>query len=147
MKYPKLEPIGCHYAGALDVKANVVGVIALAENSVGPEAYRPSDILTSLKGTTVHVNNTDAEGRLVLADAMTYTQQQYNVHTMVDVATLTGAIIIALGHNFCGMFTPSDKLATQLSDAGKATDEAVWRMPLSAEFTQVAESTSCFDMC
>ena len=130
--------------GSMGLKANVVGVVALAENSVGPEAYRPSDILTSLKGTTVAVNNTDAEGRLVLADAMTYAQKKYKgVHTMIDVATLTGAMVVALGEYFGGVFTTSEALGKELAVVGKAVDEEVWRMPLGPLYTKELEHPEC----
>lgn len=111
-------------------KVHVVAALALAENMVSDEAYRPSDIITSLSGQTIEVLNTDAEGRLVMCDAMTYLQNEYKVETLVDVATLTGACMIALGNEYGGAFTPSDELWQKIETAGGESGDKVWRMPL-----------------
>ncbi len=111
-------------------KANVVGVVGLVENAISGNAMRPSDVVTSMSGQTVEVVNTDAEGRLVLADILTYTQRTYKPVAMVDVATLTGAIITTLGPEFAGLMASDDALAGKLEGAGKATGELVWRLPL-----------------
>lgn len=115
-------------------KANVVGVVGLVENMPSHNAQRPGDIVTSMSGQTIEVLNTDAEGRLVLADALWYTKENYKPKFMIDVATLTGAIIIALGHEYAGIFSNNDTLAKRLTEAGEATDEPVWRLPLSDAF-------------
>ena len=112
-------------------KANVVGVIGLVENMPDGNAQRPGDIVTSMSGQTVEILNTDAEGRLVLGDAVWWTQEKYKPKAMIDLATLTGAIIISLAHEYAGLFSQDDKLAEQLQDAAKATGEALWRMPLA----------------
>merc|ERR1719330_1209350 len=106
-------------------------VIAACENMISgnPGALRPGDIITAMDGTTIEVNNTDAEGRLTLADAMLYCQKQ-GVTEVVDIATLTGACMIALGQEIAGMWSNSDELASQLDAAAKASGEKVWRMPL-----------------
>ncbi|MCS6986973.1 MAG: leucyl aminopeptidase [Sphingomonadaceae bacterium] len=111
-------------------RARVVGVCGLVENMPDGGAQRPGDVVTSFSGKTVEVINTDAEGRLVLADAMAWAQQRWQPDVMVDLATLTGAIIVSLGHEYAGLFTPHDDLAAQLSAAGDATGERVWRQPL-----------------
>ena len=111
-------------------KVHVVAALALAENMISDEAYRPSDIITSLSGQTIEVLNTDAEGRLVMCDAMTYLQNEYKVETLVDVATLTGACMIALGNEYGGAFTPSDELWRKIETAGGESGDKVWRMPL-----------------
>jgi leucyl aminopeptidase len=121
-------------------RANVVGICALAENMPDGNAQRPGDVVTSLSGQTVEVINTDAEGRLVLADAITWAQREYKPEILVDLATLTGAMIIALGHEFGGMFSNDDGLAAQLDSAGKATGDRLWRMPLTEAFDKLIES-------
>ena len=115
-------------------KANVVGVVALVENMPSGTAQRPGDVVTSMSGQTIEVLNTDAEGRLILCDAMWYTQQRFKPQAMIDLATLTGAIIIALGHEHAGLFSNNDKLSEQLTAAGKAEDEQLWRLPLSEAY-------------
>jgi leucyl aminopeptidase len=112
-------------------KANVVGVIGLVENMPDGRAQRPGDVVTSMSGQTIEVLNTDAEGRLVLADAMWWTQETYKPKAVIDLATLTGAIIISLAHEFAGMFTTDDKLAKQLDAAADASGDKLWRMPLT----------------
>jgi leucyl aminopeptidase len=121
-------------------KVNVVGVCGLAENMPDGNAQRPGDIVTSMSGQTIEVLNTDAEGRLVLADALWYTQQRFNPRAVIDLATLTGAIIVALGNEYAGVFSNDDKLAKILSDAGEATGEGVWRMPLGEEYDKLLDT-------
>ena len=121
-------------------KTPVVGIVGLAENALGGGSYRPSDVLKSLSGKTIEVMNTDAEGRLVLADALTYVQRTYKPRMMIDLATLTGAIVIALGAEYCGVFSNNDKLWHQMDAAGKATGEHLWRMPMNASFSKELDS-------
>jgi leucyl aminopeptidase len=111
-------------------KVNVVAVVGLVENMPSSTAQRPGDVVTSMSGQTVEVINTDAEGRLVLGDALWYCQEKFKPRMVIDLATLTGAIIVALGHLHAGVFSNDDELAGQLDQAGKAVAEAVWRMPL-----------------
>ena len=122
------------------VARNVVGVIGLVENMPDGNAQRPSDVVTSMAGKTIEIINTDAEGRLVLADALHYTETRFKPQAIVNLATLTGAMIVALGKEYAGMFTNSDGLADQLSAAGKATLEPVWRMPLGKAYHQQLKS-------
>ncbi|MCB2112853.1 MAG: leucyl aminopeptidase [Parvularculaceae bacterium] len=112
-------------------KANVVGVIGLVENMPDGAAQRPGDIVRSMSGQTVEILNTDAEGRLVLGDAVWWTQEKYKPKTMVDLATLTGAILIALASEYAGLFTQDDKLADQLQQAARTSGDPLWRMPLA----------------
>jgi leucyl aminopeptidase len=112
-------------------KVNAVGIAGLVENMPDGNAQRPGDVVTSMSGQTIEVLNTDAEGRLVLADALWYTQERFKPKFVIDLATLTGAIIVALGTSRAGLFTNNDALAKQLSDAGKKTGEDVWRLPLA----------------
>ena len=122
------------------VKRNVVGLIGLVENMPDGNAQRPSDVVTSMSGKTIEIINTDAEGRLVLADVLHYAQTKYKPQAIVDLATLTGAMIVALGKEYAGMFTNSDGLGEQLSAAGSATLEPVWRMPLGKAYHQQLKS-------
>lgn len=115
-------------------KVNAVGIIGLAENMPSDRSYRPSDVIGSLSGKTIEVLNTDAEGRLVLADALTYIQRKHDPKFVIDLATLTGAIMIALGHEYCGTFVNDDKLWGQMEEASKATGEKLWRMPMDEAF-------------
>lgn len=119
---------------ARKAKVNAIGIIGLAENMPSDRSYRPSDVIGSLSGKTIEVLNTDAEGRLVLADALTYIQREYDPKFVIDLATLTGAIMIALGHEYCGAFVNDDKLWEQMQGASKATGEKLWRMPLDEAF-------------
>ncbi|MGZ8354805.1 MAG: leucyl aminopeptidase, partial [Allosphingosinicella sp.] len=121
-------------------KANIVGICALAENMPDGNAQRPGDVVTSLSGQTVEVINTDAEGRLVLCDAMTWAQRQYKPEVIVDLATLTGAMVISLGHEYAGMFANDDGLATALFDAGAASGDKLWRMPLGDPYDKLIDS-------
>ena len=121
-------------------KINAVGVVGLVENMPGGNAQRPGDIVKSYSGKTVEVLNTDAEGRLVLADALTYTEQKFKPKFIVDLATLTGAIIVSLGSEYAGLFSNDDKLSKQLIDAGENVEEKVWRMPLNKNFDKLIDS-------
>ena len=122
------------------VKRNVVGIIGLVENMPDGNAQRPGDVVTSMAGKTIEVINTDAEGRLVLADAMHYAQTRFKPQAMIDLATLTGAMIVALGKEYAGVFSNSDGLSEQLSNAGSVTLEPVWRMPLGKAYHQQLKS-------
>lgn len=113
-----------------NAKVHVVAALAMAENMVSNNAYRPSDIITSLSGQTIEVLNTDAEGRLVMCDALTYIQETYGVKKIIDIATLTGAMMVALGLEYAGVFTNNDELFETISGAAKASGEKLWRMPL-----------------
>ncbi len=121
-------------------KINAVGVVGLVENMVSGNAQRPGDIVRSYSGKTIEVLNTDAEGRLVLADALTFTEEKYKPRLIVDLATLTGAIIVSLGSEFAGLFSNNDKLSKQLIDAGKSVEEKLWRMPLNDNFDKLINS-------
>jgi leucyl aminopeptidase len=121
-------------------KVNVVGLVGLVENMPDGKAQRPGDIVKSMSGQTIEILNTDAEGRLVLADVLWYCQDKYKPQFIVDLATLTGAIIIGLGHEYAGMFANDDKLAEQLFAAGTATEEKVWRMPLHDNYDKKIKS-------
>ncbi|HKM62561.1 MAG TPA: leucyl aminopeptidase, partial [Acidisphaera sp.] len=121
-------------------KAEVVGLIGLVENMPSGTAQRPGDVVKSLSGQTIEVINTDAEGRLVLADVIAYCQQKFDPAFMVDLATLTGAIIIGLGHEHAGLFANDDTLAERLFAAGKETGEKVWRMPLDEAYDKQLRS-------
>ena len=121
-------------------KINAVGVVGLVENMPGGNALRPGDILKSYSGKTVEVLNTDAEGRLVLADALTYTEKKFKPKFIIDLATLTGAIIVALGSEYAGLFSNDDRLSKQLIDAGEDVEEKVWRMPLNKNFDKLIDS-------
>jgi len=125
---------------ARKAKANVVGIIGLVENMVDGNAQRPGDIVTSMSGQTIEVLNTDAEGRLVLADALWYCNDRFAPRFMVNLATLTGAIIVALGHQHAGLFSNNDELAERLLAAGLATQEKLWRLPLGSEYDKLIDS-------
>ena len=121
-------------------KVNAVGVVGLVENMVSGNAQRPGDIVKSYSGKTIEILNTDAEGRLVLADALTFTEKKFKPKFIVDLATLTGAIIVSLGSEYAGLFSNDDKLSNQLLDAGNKVDEKLWRMPLHKNFDKLIES-------
>ena len=123
------------------VGKNVVAVVGLVENMPSGTAYRPGDVVTSMSGQTVEVINTDAEGRLVLSDCLTYIQQTFAPEYVADMATLTGAITIALGNTFAGIFSNNKQLAKSLTAAGEACGERVWQMPLDKEFDKLIDST------
>ncbi|WP_300378471.1 leucyl aminopeptidase [Henriciella sp.] len=121
-------------------KANVVGLVGLVENMPDGNAIRPGDILTSASGQTIEVLNTDAEGRLVLADVLWYAQEHFKPKAIVDLATLTGAIVISLGHHHAGLFTGDDDIADKLTKAGLAEGERVWRLPMGSEYDALLKS-------
>jgi leucyl aminopeptidase len=121
-------------------KANVIGVAGLVENMPDGNAQRPGDVVKSMSGQTIEVINTDAEGRLVLADAIWYTQDRFKPKAIIDLATLTGAIIVALGDTFAGLFCTDDALAGRLIAAGERTGELLWRMPLHADYDKALKS-------
>jgi leucyl aminopeptidase len=121
-------------------KCNAVGLVGLVENMPDGNAQRPGDVVTTYSGQTVEVINTDAEGRLVLADVLWYAQEKFNPRFMIDLATLTGAMMVALGHETAGYFANDDTLSDQLFAAGKATGEAVWRMPLGEAYDKLIKS-------
>ncbi|MDP4025683.1 leucyl aminopeptidase [Methylobacterium sp. NEAU 140] len=129
-----------HALASRKARCNVVGAIGIVENMPDGGAYRPSDILTSLSGQTIEVINTDAEGRLVLADVITHVVRSAKPKLIVDLATLTGAIIVALGQDIAGMFSNDDALAGNLAAAGEATGEKVWRMPLIPAYDKAIDS-------
>lgn len=126
---------------ARGAKANVVGLVGLVENMPSGRAQRPGDVVTSMKGDTVEVINTDAEGRLVLGDVMWYAQEHYKPAAMVDLATLTGAMIVALGHEKAGVFGNDDAFADQFLKAAEAEGEGAWRMPLGSAYAKMLKST------
>ena len=121
-------------------KAHVVGICGLVENMPDGKAQRPGDVVTSMSGQTIEVINTDAEGRLVLCDAIWYAQQTFDPEVIVDLATLTGAMVVALGHEYAGIFSNDDGLARQLVDAGTAAGDRLWRMPLGDAYDKLIES-------
>ena len=121
-------------------KINAVGVVGLVENMPGGNAQRPGDIVKSYSGKTVEILNTDAEGRLVLADALTYTEEKFKPKLIVDLATLTGAIIVSLGSEYAGLFSNDDNLSKKLIEAGENVEEKVWRMPLNKNFDKLIDS-------
>ena len=121
-------------------KINAVGVVGLVENMVSGVAQRPGDIVKSYSGKTIEVLNTDAEGRLVLADALTYTEKKYNPKFIIDLATLTGAIIVSLGSEYAGLFSNDNKLSKQIIAAGEKVEEKLWRMPLHKNYDKLMDS-------
>ena len=121
-------------------KINVVGVVGIVENMVSGNAQRPGDIVKSYSGKTIEILNTDAEGRLVLADALTFTEKKFKPKFMVDLATLTGAIIVSLGSEYAGLFSNNDELSKQLLEVGEKVDEKLWRMPLHKNFDKLIDS-------
>ncbi len=121
-------------------KINAVGVVGLVENMVSGNAQRPGDIVKSYSGKTIEILNTDAEGRLVLADALTYTEKKFKPKIIIDLATLTGAIIVSLGSEYAGLFSNNDKLSNQLLEAGEKVEEKLWRMPLHENFDKLINS-------
>jgi leucyl aminopeptidase len=125
---------------ARKARVNAVGLVGLVENMPDGNAQRPGDIVKSMSGQTIEIINTDAEGRLVLADVVWYAAQRFKPKFMIDLATLTGAIIVALGQEYAGMFANNDELAGRLTRAGEETGEKVWRMPLAAEYDKMIES-------
>ena len=132
---------GALYAlAARKAKVNVVGILGLVENMPDGNSQRPGDIVTAMSGKTIEVNNTDAEGRLVLADALWYCQQRFKPKIMIDLATLTGAVIVALGEHMAALYCNDEDLAAKLAAAGAASRDALWRMPLPASYEKLIES-------
>ncbi len=129
-----------HALAARKAKVNAVGVIGLVENMPDGNAQRPGDIVTSMAGKTIEIINTDAEGRLVLADALHYTRTTYDPKVMINLATLTGAILVALGQEHAGLFSNDDDLATDLHEAGQRTGEKVWRLPIGSAYDKMINS-------
>jgi leucyl aminopeptidase len=129
-----------HALAARKARVNAVGAIGLVENMPDGNAQRPGDIVTSMSGQTIEIINTDAEGRLVLADVLWYVVKNFKPKFVVDLATLTGAIMVALGTEYAGLFSNNDQLSTRLSEAGQATGEPVWRMPLGPAFDKMLDS-------
>ena len=121
-------------------KINAVGVVGLVENMVSGNAQRPGDIVKSYSGKTIEILNTDAEGRLVLADALTFTEKKFKPKFIVDLATLTGAIIVCLGSEYAGLFSNDDNLSKQIFKAGEKVEEKVWRMPLHKNYDKLMNS-------
>ena len=128
-----------HALAGRKAKTNVIGAIGLVENMADGKAQRPGDIVTSMSGQTIEIINTDAEGRLVLADVLHYVNKRYKPKFMINLATLTGAILVALGNEYAGLFANDDELATRLSAAGEETGERVWRMPLGPEYDKLID--------
>jgi leucyl aminopeptidase len=141
MKYDKcggMAVLGVMRAvAALNLKTPVVGIIAAAENMISGKAYRPNDIITTMSGKTVEIISTDAEGRLVLADALTYACKHYKPRVLVDLATLTGGIVVALGNIRAGLMANNDALADALFASGEEVHERLWRMPLDDEYFEL----------
>ena len=121
-------------------KANVIGVVGLVENMPDGTAQKPGDIIKSMSGQTIEIQNTDAEGRLVLADALWYTQNRFKPEIMIDLATLTGAIVMSLGNKMAGIFSNSDSLSDKLFEAGQDSGDMVWRLPLSKSYDKMINS-------
>lgn len=144
MKYDKcggIDVIATLYAAAaLNLPIPIIGVIGAAENMVDSHAYRPDDILTSLSGKTIEIISTDAEGRLVLADALTYAQKHFSPRAIIDLATLTGGVVVALGRVRAGLMSNNDELANALLAAGEHTHERLWRLPLDDDYAKLIES-------
>ena len=122
-------------------KINAIGVVGLVENMPGGNAQRPGDIVKAYNGKTIEVLNTDAEGRLVLADALSFTEKKFKPKFIIDLATLTGAIIVALGEEYAGLFSNNDELSKKLSEAGEKVNEKVWRLPLHKNYDKLMDST------
>ncbi|MGO8738954.1 leucyl aminopeptidase [Rhodoblastus sp.] len=129
-----------HALASRKAAVNALGAIGLVENMPDGAAQRPGDIVTAMSGTTIEIINTDAEGRLVLADVLWHVQNAYKPAFMVDLATLTGAILVALGQEYAGLFSNNDELAERLTEAGTKTGEKLWRMPLGAPYDKLIES-------
>ena len=129
---------GLMYTLALrKAKVNAIGAVGLVENMPDGNAQRPGDVVKSLSGQTIEVLNTDAEGRLVLADVLWYIKEKYKPRFMIDLATLTGAIIVALGDRYAGLFSNDDDLANKLLSASKGSEELLWRLPIDEDFDKL----------
>jgi leucyl aminopeptidase len=129
-----------HALAARKARVNAIGVLGLVENMPDGGAQRPGDIVTAMSGKTIEIINTDAEGRLVLADCLHYVEDRFKPRFMINLATLTGAIVVALGHQLAGLFSNDDALANALAAAGEATGERVWRMPMGPEYDKLMDS-------
>ena len=129
-----------HTLAARKAKVNAVGLIGLVENMPSGTAMRPGDIIGSMSGQTIEVLNTDAEGRLVLADVLWYAQQKFKPRLVINLATLTGAVLVALGKEYAGLFSNNDKLSKNLTQAGEAVGEKLWRLPLGAKYDEMIDS-------
>jgi len=129
-----------HAIASQNIQANVVGIVGLVENMPDGNAIKPGDIVTSLSGQTVENLNTDAEGRLVLADILTYVQKEYDPDRIVDLATLTGAIIVSLGHEMAGLFTNSTEFGNDIIESGELAGESYWRMPMGKNWNKMIDS-------
>jgi leucyl aminopeptidase len=127
-------------AAEMNLNINIIGIVPSSENMPDGDANKPGDVVTSMSGQTIEILNTDAEGRLVLADALWWTQETYKPETVIDLATLTGAILVALAHEFGGMFTKDDALAKKLIAAGEASGDKLWRMPLTNNHDDMIKS-------
>ncbi|MES2199627.1 MAG: leucyl aminopeptidase [Chlamydiota bacterium] len=128
-------------AASLKIKKNIIGVIATAENAISAEAYKPGDVYISHSGKSVEISNTDAEGRLVLADAFSYVQKHHSPSRIIDLATLTGGIVVAIGEEASGLFCNEPKMTKQIKQAADHTGERVWEMPLYPEYAKALKST------
>jgi leucyl aminopeptidase len=141
MKYDKCGGVNVlatmQAAAALKLKTPLVGIISAAENMISGDSYRPDDILTSMSGKTIEIVSTDAEGRLVLADALTYAQKNYQPRAIIDLATLTGGVVVALGHVRAGLLSNNDALANALFASGERTFERLWRLPMDEEYVNM----------
>jgi len=127
-------------AAELQLNVNFVSALALAENAIGPSSYKPGDVYRSRSGKTVEISNTDAEGRLVLGDAVSYIEEKYGPKQLIDFATLTGGVVVALGEEATGLFATDDALAKALEQSGERTQERIWRLPLYAEYKEYLKS-------
>jgi leucyl aminopeptidase len=130
----------------LGLRVRVTALLPLAENAIGASSYRPGDVVRQYGGRTVEIRNTDAEGRIVLADALAYADAHLDPDVVVDVATLTGAATLGLGRGHAALFTPDDRLATALQRAGESSGEAVWRLPLTEDYRSALDSDVA-DLC
>ncbi|OLP58534.1 leucyl aminopeptidase [Xaviernesmea oryzae] len=129
-----------HVLAARKAKVNAIGILGLVENMPDGNAQRPGDIVTSMSGQTIEIINTDAEGRLVLCDALWYCNDRFKPKLMINLATLTGAVMVALGHHHAGLFSNDDTLADQLLAAGRLTQERLWRLPLGPDYDKMIDS-------
>lgn len=129
-----------HLAAKLKLKINVTALVPATENSISASSYKPGDVYRSYSGKTVEINNTDAEGRLILADAISYAVKNLKPSRIIDVATLTGGVVIALGDDIAGLFTKNDKLASELLTASSASGDLLWRMPMHADYREALKS-------
>lgn len=127
-------------AASLGLPLRVVGLVPATDNMPGGSAQKPGDVITTMSGITVEVGNTDAEGRLILADALSYAKKEYNPDVIIDLATLTGACIVALGNSVAGLFSNDEKLAESIFEAGQSSGEKVWRLPLWDEYDELIKS-------